>query len=242
MINFYIGTLFNEEAELDEHTKAINSQVGVNFTHHVIRNLTEHRAHQQLYKDWELNSKNFDLFVKIDADTVLNRETALLEIAGLFSDPLVSGVQIRLFDYFSNSLIPGLNAFSPRVKFKKRTKRLFPDVADYNHLKVLKINETKSMEPIGFHCLKPNRRQAFYYGFHRMLKNQRSLLVSVAKQWKLTQEDSRLWALFGANAAQNSTLAKIFFNSNMIERKFLLQKDFIDSQVEKFIYELSTYG
>jgi hypothetical protein len=242
MINFYIGTLFNGEAELEEHTKAINSQVGVNFTHHVIRNLTEHKAHQQLFKDWKLNSKNFDLFVKIDADTVLNRQTALFEIGKLFDDPLVTGVQIRLFDYFSNSLIPGMNAFSPKVKFKKRTRKLFPDIADYNHLKVLKINETKLIEPIGFHCLKPNKRQAFYYGYHRMLKNQRSLLKLVAYEWKLTRDDRRLWALFGANSARNSNLPKIFFNSKSIERKFHLQKDFIDFDIEEFIYELSSNG
>jgi hypothetical protein len=65
MISFFIGTLFNGEAELEQHTNAINTQVGVNYKHHIIKNLSEYKAHQQLFLDWKKNSVDFDFFVKI---------------------------------------------------------------------------------------------------------------------------------------------------------------------------------
>ena len=241
MISFFIGTLFNGEAELEQHTNAINTQVGVNYKHHIIKNLSEYKAHQQLFLDWKRNSADFDFFVKIDADTVLNRSNALVEIAGLFDDPQVTAVQIRLLDYFSNSLIPGLNTFSPRVKFRRRAKRLFPDVVDYNHLKVLKVKETQSLEPIGYHCLNPNQRQSFYYGYHRMLKNQHNILKLVANEWVLHLDEPRLWALFGAQSAERFMLSKSLFSSKFVERAYQHQINLRTIKFEKFVNRVLNY-
>jgi hypothetical protein len=242
MISFFIGTLFNGEAEFEEHTNAIKTQVNVNYKHHVIKNLSEYKAHQQLFLDWEKNSVNFDFFVKIDADTILNRSNALVEIASLFDDPQVTAAQIRLLDYFSNSLIPGLNTFSPKVKFRRKAKRLFPDIVDYNHLKVLKVKETQSLEPIGYHCLNPNQRQSFYYGYHRMLKDQHNILKLVANEWIAHQDESRLWALFGAQAAERSMLPKSLFSSNFIERAYHHQINLITPKFEKFVNRVLNHG
>lgn len=221
MKSIFIGTLFNGESEFFEHLKAINSQDKVNYTHHVIKNLPEREAHKQLWLDWKSNQNKFDLFVKIDADTVLNRSTALYEITKLFEQKNVTGVQIKIFDYFSSSLISGMNAFSPEVKFKKKVDNLFPDKVDYNHKIVLKGESVSYLEPIAFHCLTPNSRQSFYYGFHRMIKKQKQILKLVASNWLIDKDTSREWALRGALCAKKTYLTKIFYSSLKVEEIYL---------------------
>ena len=178
MKSIFIGTLFNGESEFFEHSKAINSQDKVNYTHHVIKNLPEHEAHKQLWLDWESNQNKFDLFVKIDADTVLNRSTALYEITKLFE-------------------------------------------VDYNHKIVLKGESVSYLEPIAFHCLTPNSRQSFYYGFHRMIKKQKPILKLVASNWLINKDSSREWALRGALCAKKAYSTKIYYSSLKVEEIYL---------------------
>jgi len=241
MKSIFIGTLFNGESEFLEHAKAIHFQEKVIIKHHVIKNLPEHKAHEQLWIDWQANKHNFDLFVKIDADTVLNRKTALFEIAKLFEQINVTGAQIKIFDYFSCSLISGINAFNSEVKFKKKVNKLFPDKVDYNHKIVLKGELVSNLEPIAFHCLTPNPRQSFYYGFHRMIKKQNRILELVASNWLVNKDSGREWALRGALCASKAHLAKIFYNSSNVEKIYLKNQNIDAKILEHFASRLSDY-
>lgn len=241
MISIFVGTLYHGEAEFDKHLESLSHQVDIKLYHHVIKNLSEYKAHKQLWIDWQKNRSKFDLFVKIDADTILNRNSALLEIYKLFDDTNVTAAQIRLKDYYSNSLINGLNAFNPTVKFRNKSKRLFPDRVDYNHKKILFADATQKLEPIGYHCLFPNNRQAFYYGFRRMLKKQYDILKLVAKEWTINQDEARLWALMGAQSAKKFNILNKFYNSRYAEIFYQNQIDKEDKLIDKFVSELTGY-
>jgi hypothetical protein len=228
MKSIFVGTLFSGESEFDKHVNVINSQKKIKVSHHVISNMNEFEAHQKLWSDWQDVRCQFDLFVKIDADTVLKSENSLYEISKLFDNPAVSGVQIKILDYFSNSLISGINSFSPKVKFKSRASRLMPDKVDYNHGIVLKGHETKHLEPVAFHCLHPNQKQSFYYGYHRKLKGQNSLIQQVALEWFKENDSAREWALRGAYIASSLSYQKFYFKSQRAN-KLILKAERISS-------------
>jgi len=179
--------------------------------------------------------------VKIDAETVLNRMTALFEIAKLFEQINVTGAQIKIFDYFLCSLISGINALNLEVKFKKKVNKLFPDKVDYNHKIVLKGQSVSYLEPIAFHCLEPNPRQSFYYGFHRMIKKQNEILELVASNWLTKNDLGREWALRGALCASKTHLTKIFYSSSKVEKIYLQNQDINSRILNEFASKLLTH-
>ena len=163
-------------------------------------------------------------------------------LSELFEQKNVTGAQIKIFDYFSSSLISGINAFNPEVKFKKKVNKLFPDKVDYNHKIVLKGESVSYLEPIAFHCLTPNSRQSFYYGFHRMIKKQRQILKLVASNWLMNKDTSREWALRGALCAKNTYLTKFFYSSLKVEEMYL-ENLFADTKnLEVFASKLLDHG
>lgn len=198
----FVGTMACGEAEFEACCAAIAQQRDVRITHHVIKDKAEYEAHNALWAAWAVAKPNHDLFVKVDADTILNRETALAEIAGLFQTPNVTGAQILLHDYFTDRPISGLNAFSRDVVFKPARTRLFADHADTGHKVVLKGDPVAHLAPIGWHGRNPHPKQAFHYGFHRKLKGQMDTLRRVAELWGNHHDSAREWALAGAASAR----------------------------------------
>lgn len=198
----FVGTMTCGEAEFDACCDAVRNQTGVIVTHHIIRDLPEYAAHNALWAAWGGAKSSHDLFVKIDGDTILNRGTALAEIAALFQNPDVTGAQILLMDYFTNDLISGLNAFSSVVQFRAARRRLFADHADTGHKVVLKGDAVAHLAPIGFHCRDPHALQAFHYGFHRALKRQTATIAKIAHAHQAHPTLAREWALAGAASAR----------------------------------------
>jgi len=197
-VRVFVGTLACGEAELPECRASVAAQKSVWITHHVIENLPELQAHNALWSAWNAAKGAHDLFVKIDADTVLARDTALAEIAALFADPDVTGAQILLHDYFTDRLMAGLNCFSRDVIFRQGTDRLFTDRVDTGHRKVLKGGSVRHLAPIGWHCRNPYPRQAFHFGLHRALKKQNEIVARCAEVWLQKRDEARCWALAGA--------------------------------------------
>lgn len=190
------------EGEFEMCCNAIKSQRDVDVTHHIIRNMSEIDAHNSLWDAWESVKTNYDLFAKIDADTVLINDHCLTNVWELFlKDKRVTGAQILLHDYFTDSLIAGLNFFTPKVKFNQSKNKLLPDRVDTNHDYVLKGDDVVHLSPIGWHCKSPNAKQAFHYGLHRALKKQKNNIKLLSKAWLLYQDLSREFALCGVLAA-----------------------------------------
>lgn len=198
----FVGTLESGETEFTDCAKAIQNQSGVTVNHQVVSGLPEGEAHSRLWERWNTAKKSHDLFVKVDADTVLVDDGALLRVWKLFeSDPEVTGVQIYLQDYFSDSFIAGLSAFSPDVLFTPSNDPLKPDHADTGHKKVLKPESLLNLAPIGFHAPRPGFEQSLFYGYHRFLKGQYPILLKVMEAYKVEKDEPRRNALLGASLA-----------------------------------------
>ncbi|WP_227818027.1 glycosyltransferase family protein [Nitrogeniibacter aestuarii] len=221
----FVGTLACGEAELEVCCSAIASQIGVQVTHRVISDQPEFEAHNLLWAAWGHAKADHDLFVKVDADTILNGDSALERIAALFADRRVTGAQMLLHDYFTDRLIAGLNAFSPRVEFRQASSRLFADHADRNHDLVLKGDATAHLAPIGWHCKFPHSRQAFHFGLHRALKKQREVISRCAEVWLQQRDEARAWALAGAMSAGWRMRNSHDYANDRFEKAFLRLKD-----------------
>ena len=210
----FVGTMYSGEAEFDLCCEAVANQSGVQVTHHVISHMPEMEAHNELWVSWEKVKSEYDLFAKIDADTVLISEYALQSVWNLFSqNSRVTGAQILLHDYFTDKLIAGLNFFSPKVEFSYSTNRLLPDRVDKNHDIILKGDEVSHLSPIGWHCKAPNSKQAFHFGLHRALKRQDDVIEALSKAWLVYKDDARAWAISGVLAA-NFWMRKSFDYDN----------------------------
>ncbi len=236
----FVGTLGSGESEFASCCAAIAAQTGVIFTHHIIENQPEFEAHNMLWAAWNENKSTHDLFVKVDADTILNRNTALCEIADLFKDERVTGAQILIHDYFTDHLISGLNAFSPRVVFKNAKRKLFADHADTGHDIVLKGDVVKHLAPIAWHGHNPSPRQSFHFGLHRQLKGQSDILKKTAEAWLKYQDESREWALAGAASARWWMIGAVHYKTSVFEKSFLkMQNDVIRHKIiQRFILKI----
>lgn len=225
-----VGTLACGEAELDECCHAIAEQQNVVVDHRVFHDLPELEAHRQLFSLWNTEKGAFDLFAKIDADTVLCRNTALAEVWEIFrSDDDITGLQAGLIDYFSNRMIAGLNFFSSQVTFSVPEDELYCDrVIEEGHRRVLKPDDTLSLYPIGWHGRYPHPLQAFHFGYRRMLKGQEPYLRGLIDAWRDNAEDGRFWALCGARTAYFRPLADTSYGSKLFRQLF----DDIDRQVK----------
>jgi len=197
----FIGTLYCREGDFEESSRLITVQEHVAITHHIIANLPEKDAHNILWNVWNSCKSEYDLFIKVDADTVLRDEFTVSRIWQLFAaDPRVTAVQAPLFDYMTNSMINGLNCFSPRVIFNPSRDGLYCDRGvDTGHELVLRQGQLpKELEPAGLHCFHASEKQAFHYGVHRALKNQNDIIERVKIAWTKLADRTRGMALVGA--------------------------------------------
>lgn len=213
-------TLANGENELDECVGAIKSQRNVDIEHVIISGKNEFEAHKEFGLIWNRRRNEFDNLVKIDADSILMSKDALFGVVKLFKNRDVTGVQVKMLDYFSNSLISGINAFSNKVEFITPRYRLYPDHSDIGHNIVLKGESVRFLEPIAWHCKYPSNRQSFFFGYRRRLKKQTDTLAKVAKEWLVNFDDSRKWALIGSYSAEHKQFKKFRFTSSKVDQAF----------------------
>jgi len=201
----FVGTMYCNEGDFPECGEMITSQKGVTVDQTIIANLPEKDAHNQLWSGFRKAQAegNYELLVKIDADTVLAHGNVLKIIAQIFRDnPRITGLQAPLYDYFSDGFINGLNCFSPNVTFQDTQDTLHCDRnIDVNHDIVLRQpNLPPTLMPAGYHCRRSTELQAFHYGLHRQLKNQHALMRHVTDAWERNNRDRiRGFALIGAN-------------------------------------------
>ena len=215
-----IVTLENGENEFKECVEMINKQVSEDFKHVIVSGLNELNAHLELGKIWNMERGNYRLLVKIDADSILMSENSLEKISELFLTSQITGAQIKMFDYFSNDLISGLNVFSNQVSFSSPKTKLRPDNIDLGNTKILKGSKVEYLEPIAWHCKYPSNKQSFVYGFHRTLKNQKLIMRKVANEWIAHNDDSRKWAIIGSLNASKKKLMRFNYSSDKAARLY----------------------
>lgn len=227
MMRVFVGTLSCGEGELEQCKAAVLGQQDVRVTHCVISDLPEREAHDSLWREWEAAREHHDLFVKVDADTVLVNPWVLARIAETFgaNSPHLTGMQLPILDYFTDGPIAGLNAFSPKVRFQ-RSPELHCDRADSGHVMVLKCQSDDMTHdaftaraaamglwlplggpipiPAAKHCFSPTDAQAFHFGLHRALKGQEGVLAKVRSAYRRDLDRPRAFALAGAADAHRA--------------------------------------
>lgn len=200
----FVGTLYSGEGDFTKCVASIVEQQDIDITCSVISDLPEKEAHNALWDAWNDAKKDHDIFVKVDADTVLQHPRVLKNVCDLFaSNERLTGIQCWLHDYFTDGLIYGLNCYSRNVVFKRTEDNLFCDRVDTNHDQVLRGGALpKELFPAGQHCHHANELQAFHFGLHRQLKKQDNILHLVRKAWERDRDSIRAWALVGAHVAE----------------------------------------
>lgn len=217
----FVGTMYTKEGEFLGCLQQIQAQRGVVVSHVIIANMKEKEAHNALWHAWRHQGPSHDLFVKVDADTVLASPNTLATIWEQFkSNPRVTGLQAPLHDYMTDSLINGLNAFSTKVVFNDTQDELYCDrQVDTNHDVVLREKDLPTaLIPAGFHCWNSTDEQAFHYGVHRMLKGQRTTIDKVRAAWNRDHDRPRAFALIGAKMAPRFAASRKFNYSDEVFR------------------------
>lgn len=193
------------EGDYAECIRALSSQVGVIVQHVVIADLPEKQAHNALWQAWRDQKHGFDMFVKLDADTVLAHDKVLLGFWNVMeANSRVTGIQAPLLDYFTGGYINGLNCFSPRVTFRDTADELFCDRrVDVDHDIVIGSTQVPDvLRPAGYHGYHPTDAQAFHFGLHRALKGQTHVIEQVKQAWKRSGDRAHGLALIGASCAE----------------------------------------
>src|SRR5579885_446420 len=209
----FVGTMYTQEGEFEGCLKQIRAQKDVVVSHVIIANMKEKEAHNALWHAWRHQGPSHDLFVKVDADTILSSVHTLWMIWEQFkANPRVTGLQAPLHDYMTDSLINGLNAFSTKVVFNDTQDELYCDrKVDTNHDIILREKDLPaSLKPAGFHCWNSTDQQAFHFGLHRMLKGQTTTMDQVFNAWVRDRDRTRLFALIGAHMAPRFTASRKF--------------------------------
>jgi hypothetical protein len=167
---FLVITMFAGENEIDQCKASVAAQEGVEVTHEIIAGLDNIAAHHALYQMIMDRAQSYDLFVKLDGDMVLNRPTALRELADIFNKNKDIDQMVRMVhDHYTNRAIHGVHSFSPRVRWDLASHdRLFVDPDPKYEGRLLR--DPASLKIFVDHAPDPSRYQAFHFGFHRMLK------------------------------------------------------------------------
>lgn len=235
----FVGTMYCGEGDFDECCKAITGQRHVEVTHFVIADRPEREAHNLLWQAWRDAKSDHNVFVKVDADTVLRSPDTLSLIYEQFADPRITGLQAPLHDYMTDGHVNGLNAFSRRVVFNDTRDELYCDRAvDTGHDVVLREKLLPlDLVPAGDHCHHASEAQSFHYGLHRMLKGQTTTLDRVFRAWTRHRDRIRLFALAGAHMAPRFVANRKF---NYPDPEFQLALDEVRTKYDDLVQHYAT--
>ena len=164
-----IGTLYSGEPQKKRCLKSISLQEEVYIHSFLIENLPNKLAHEKLYSKFQNEVKNFDFFVKLDADMILHDPLAIKKAIGVFHDKKIDHVVFPIYDWFTRDSIYGIHVFRSNVKWVEISSKLFVDPDPV-------INGKKVIKPIYdqtinvSHGLNASSSQNYLFGYHRALK------------------------------------------------------------------------
>ena len=167
--SFLVGMLYTGENERDDAVAALKRQRFTGWELVTLENLPNKQAHDELYQMFMEEAGNFSHFLKLDADMVLRRATALEEILEVF-DRIVGldWLMLDVQDWYSGTLMPGLQIFSNRVRWPSNPDLLMVDHAPHFPGSSLRLSEPPA--PVVDHSPNPSGLQVFRFGVHRALK------------------------------------------------------------------------
>lgn len=162
-------TLRTDENEFEQSVASLEAQTHSNWEQVVFTNLPNKEAHDALYSTIMQRSGEFDLFVKLDADMVFRDAQALAQLVGLFdSDDELDHVQSAVHDWYTDSPMMGLHAYTPRCRWSARDEQMFVDYRP--EFPGHRIDLTSAPAPFVLHGPDPSPYQAYLFGVHRANK------------------------------------------------------------------------
>ena len=162
-------TLRTDENEFEQSVAALEAQTHNNWEQVVFTNLPNKEAHDALYATIMQRSGEFDLFVKLDADMVFRDAEALAQLVGLFdADETLDHVQSVVHDWYTDSPMMGLHAYTARCRWSQRDEQMFVDYRP--EFPGHRIDLTAPPAPFVLHGPDPSPYQAFLFGVHRANK------------------------------------------------------------------------
>lgn len=168
-MKIFVGILYSGENEFEDCLASIRMQTYSDYDIHVFENLPKFEAHKILYTTFLDRKDSYQLLIKIDADMVLNSPELFARIVEQFKhNASLDVLEIAVHDFFSNSLIHGLNSYRNTVNWELNPENVNADKAifDRSHY----YFDDHDLAPAATHCKNPSNLQAFHFGVHRAIK------------------------------------------------------------------------
>jgi hypothetical protein len=167
----FVGTLYSGENEYEECVAAIQNQTYKNFDHFVIKDLPNKEAHVTLFRSFLERADEYDVLIKVDADTVICSNTLFENIVRkLQQNDWLEVYAIAVQDFFTGQLInAGMTTFRNTVRWNFKKETMFVDIPEMNPKNY--FYDVSELAPAAIHCKNPSPYHAFHYGVHRGLKS-----------------------------------------------------------------------
>lgn len=205
-------TLHSGENEFEDLCKSLDTQTHTNWDHRVFRGLGNQEGHKALYTCIMDNQKDFDLFVKVDADMMFSRPEVLRDIIQEFRDrPTLDHYIVACQDFMTGDDIIGVHTFSNRVNWVTSGQGIFndPDPIRPGTRKII----TSPKISYFHHASNPSSLQAFHFGAHRALKLvqrdftlEQKRVAAIKTQWKVL---TGLWTQYQRYGDRRHILALV---------------------------------
>ena len=164
-----IGVLHCIEKEFDTCIESIEKQRCSQWNYFVIRDLPKADAHNALYGRFMEASNEYDLFLKLDADMVIQSPDFLQRISDHFtSNPDLEELQIPVYDHFTQRDVFGQITYRNNVTWDcSERNKLFTDYGAQSKRKEKNIVDFRGDV---HHCSDPSDFQSWHFGLHKATK------------------------------------------------------------------------
>lgn len=166
-----VGIIHSNEPQVKDCINSVKNQNFHDFhDYFIISGLTKSEAHDKLYSKFMDSKDDFDIFIKLDGDMIIERIDFFSFIENHFTnDENLDWIRIEVFDYFLRENLSGLNIYSKNVKWNLNSNNYFTDRTMIRE----SVRKDKGIAPsIKWisHCKNATLYQAFNFGFHRAIK------------------------------------------------------------------------
>lgn len=248
-----VGILYSGEPQFAKCIDSVKAQEEVEFDYFIIENLPKNEAHDKLYNTFMSKAVEFDIFVKLDADMIIQAKDFFKFIIGIYlNNQFLDWLHIYIYDYITDKLISGLNVYSSNVKWNMNKDNIFTDrghvVGSIRNKKILKNPAQQWV----IHCPDASKEQAFNFGLHRAVKayqfdnnteikrntDHGVVLSKLYYNYLRKRNKIRLYAIYGYLMVLDYKLDANTINRNSSYRVGLIKKleNMSSSELNKYIY------
>lgn len=166
-----VGIIHSKEPQVEDCIKSVNNQKYYDhYDYFVISGLTKREAHDKLYSQFMNKQDEFDIFIKLDGDMVIERSDFFMFIEEKFKGYInLDWIRLEVFDYFLQENMSGLNIYSNTVRWETNSNNFFTDRTMIKNSVRKDLGIVPSEKWIT-HCRDASLYQAFNFGFHRAIK------------------------------------------------------------------------